>query len=368
MTIENQSVGSKSKILIVDDTLDTVELLKKRFRADGFATVEAYDGEEGLRRVSETKPDLIVLDIMMPKIDGLEVCTRLKSDATTRHIPILMLTAKSEVPDKVRGLDTGADGYITKPFDYKEVSAMVRSLLSKKDATSKLAEKEKFFALDHMVDEVSHEVRNPLVAIGGVARRLQKDLPAGSQARKYADIILKNVETLEKMVEQLIDLKSATIAYPEATHINPMLRDVLAGFADMLSHHRITVIMELQANLPPLQADRQNLARAFANIVENCIEAMDGSKRELTVGTGVQDNFLEIRISDTGKGIPKEKIKNICDPFFTTKTSGPGLGLTFALKTIQNHKGLISVHSEEGVGTTFIIRLPFAPLTTACNG
>ena len=109
------------------------------------------------------------------------------------------------------------------------------------------------------------------------------------------------------------------------------------------------------------------MARAFANIIENSIEAMDGARRKLTIGTGVQDNFLEIRISDTGKGIPREKIKNICDPFYTTKTSGPGLGLTFALKTIQNHKGLINVHSEEGAGTTFIIRLPFPPLTGACS-
>ena len=89
-------VDKKSKILIVDDTVDTVELLKKRFQAEGYETAEAYDGEEGLEKVREEKPDLIVLDIMMPKIDGCEVCGRLKRDEHTRYIPIVMLTAVQE--------------------------------------------------------------------------------------------------------------------------------------------------------------------------------------------------------------------------------------------------------------------------------
>jgi len=127
-------VEKKGKILIVDDAVDTVELLKKRLRFEGYDTAEAYDGEEGLKLVAEYNPDLIILDVLMPKLDGYEVCQRLKSDENTKYIPVLMLTAKSEVADKVKGLDIGADHYLAKPFNYKELSARVRSLVATKAA------------------------------------------------------------------------------------------------------------------------------------------------------------------------------------------------------------------------------------------
>ncbi|MCB2184101.1 MAG: sigma-54 dependent transcriptional regulator [Desulfobulbaceae bacterium] len=122
----------KEKILIVDDTVDTVELLTKRLRADGYDTIAAYDGEEALQRVEESTPDIIILDIMMPKIDGYEVCRRLNQFANRKDFRILMLTAKSTIQDKIKGLDIGADSYLAKPFDYKELAAVVRSLLTRK--------------------------------------------------------------------------------------------------------------------------------------------------------------------------------------------------------------------------------------------
>ncbi|MEW6215036.1 MAG: response regulator, partial [Nitrospirota bacterium] len=143
----------KSKILIADDAVDTVELLKKRLRSEGYDTAEAYDGEEALKQVVEYNPDLIVLDVMMPKIDGYEVCQRLKADENTRYIPVLMLTAKGEVENKVKGLDIGADDYLTKPFDYKELSARVRSLLTIKAAHERLVDVARSGALEQRREE-----------------------------------------------------------------------------------------------------------------------------------------------------------------------------------------------------------------------
>lgn len=349
---------AKTKILIVDDNVDTVELLRKRFRADGYDTGEAYDGEEGLEKVREYEPDLIVLDVMMPKLDGYEVCERLNKDEMTKHIPILMLTAKSEVPDKVKGLDIGADGYITKPFDYKEVAALVRSLLTQKQESKKMAEKEKFDALDHLVDEVSHEVRNPLVAIGGFARRVRESLPEDSKNRKYMDIILQNVEVLERMVHELIALKGATLCYTESSNINEITMNALSMFKHDIEKNRIRLSIEFMDNPPMIYADQENITMAICNLIENAIEAMDGEKRELSITTRVTEGYFEIEVADTGKGIAKDRLKNIYDPFFTSKTYGPGIGLTFAMKTIQSHKGMITVASKENEGTTFVIRLP----------
>lgn len=353
-------MDTKTKILIVDDTVDTVELLTKRLRAEGYETEEAFDGQECLDKVGPYQPDLIILDVMMPKIDGFEACRRIKEDEATKHIPILMLTAKSEIPDKVKGLDTGADSYLTKPFNYKELSANIRSLLSRKDATEKRTEKVKFTALDQMVDEVSHEIRNPLVSIGGFARRIRKNLGEEDPNRKYLDIILQNVATLERMMNHLLGLRQASLNYIEDADINQVVHDAIAKHRSRIDEQRIDLLTDFTSTIPCLRLDQANLSSALANIIENAIEAMEGEIRKLTITTKLIDGTVEISIDDTGRGISREKIKNIYDPFYTGKTHGPGLGLYLALKTIQSHKGTIRVESKEDEGTRFSIRLPIS--------
>lgn len=347
-----------SKILIVDDAVDTVELLTKRFRAEGYDTAEAYNGEEALSKVPEYSPDLIVLDVMMPKLDGYEVCKRLKSDDKTKYIPILMLTAKGEVEHKVKGLDIGADDYMAKPFDYKELSARVRSLLSIKETHEKKAAEEKTGALEQMMDQVAHEIRNPLTSIGGFARKVFSKLPEGDQNKKYMQMIIDDVAVLESMIKQLIELKSMSISMKEPANINEIIRDSLNVFEQDFINKRINVEIDLTENLPMITVDKKLLKRAFCNMIKNAVEAMEADAKILKMTSRISDGAVELRISDTGKGITKEKIKNIFDPMVTSKVYGPGLGLTFALKIIQDHNGVISVESEEGKGTTFTIRFP----------
>lgn len=357
-------MAAKPRILIIDDNIDTVELLRKRLRAEGFDTDEAYDGVLGLEKIRAYAPDLILLDIMMPNMNGYEVCEVINSDETIKQIPKIMLTAKSKVPDKVRGLDIGADDYITKPFDFKEVAARIRSLLAKKLESSEIAEQEKFNALDHFLNEVSHEVRNPLVTIGGFARRVKKNLPEGSKNYQDMDIILQNVEVLERMVHKLISLKSANLCYRESSNINEIVNNALSAYHQEIENKNITLITNFMDNPPIICADQENITMTIAHIIENAIEAMVGEKRLLTLSTCVKERFFEIEISDTGKGIEKSKIKNIYDPFFSSKTYGPGFGLTFALKTVRSHNGSISVESTENQGSTFTIRLPMRSVAT----
>jgi len=350
-------VEKKSKILIVDDAVDTVELLKKRLRFEGYDTAEAYDGEEGLKLVAEYNPDLIILDVIMPKLDGYEVCQRLKSDENTKYIPILMLTAKGEVEDKVKGLDIGTDHYLAKPFDYKEVSARVRSLVATKAAREKLVEEEKLEALEQMMEEVAHEIRNPLTSIGGFARRVYDRLPQGDPNKKYMEMIINDVARLENMMKELLELESTAISYRELTNINDVITEALKLFEQDLEDKGIEVKTELGDNLPLICIDQEQMKMALANLIKNSIEAMQDKLKILKITSRISDGRMEIQVSDTGKGIPKDKIKNIFDTFFTSKTRGPGVGLTFTLKIIQEHRGAISVESEPGKGTTFTIRL-----------
>ncbi|HZV47907.1 MAG TPA: response regulator [Thermodesulfovibrionales bacterium] len=348
----------KSKILIVDDAEDTVELLRKRFRAEGYDTSEAFNGEQALNTVPEYEPDLIVLDVMMPKIDGYEVCQRLKADEKTKYIPVLMLTAKGEVEHKVKGLNIGADDYMAKPFDYKELSARVRSLLSIKATHEKKVEEEKSGALEQMMEQVAHEIRNPLTSVGGFARKVFNKLPEDDPNRKYMQYIIEDVAVLESMIKQLIELKSMTISMKEPSAMNEVVKDSLKIFEQDFAQKAIQVETELREGLPLITADKKLLKRAFCNLIKNAVEAMESGTKTLKVTSRVNGDNLELQFSDTGKGIAKEKIKNIFDPLVTSKVYGPGLGLTFGLKIIQDHKGTISVESEEGKGTTITIRFP----------
>lgn len=351
-------MARKSKILIVDDAVDTVELLRKRFQSEGYDTAEAYNGEEGLNQVDEYNPDLIILDVMMPKLDGYEVCQRLKSDENTKYIPILMLTAKGEVESKVKGLDIGADDYLAKPFDYKELSARVRSLLSIKAAHEKLVEEEKTGALEQMIGEVAHEIRNPLTSIGGFARKVYGKLPEGDPNKKYMEMIIEDVAVLENMIKQLIELKTMAISVKEPTNINDVIKESFKVFELDFEQKGITVETELMDDLPLFLADEKLLKRALCNLIKNSIEAMVERTKLLKVASRLSEGHIEILVSDTGKGIPKENLKSIFDPLVSSKIYGPGLGLTFTLKIIQDHKGTISVESEPGKGTTFTISFP----------
>ena len=153
MVTNPQTVGGK--ILIVDDYPANVKLLERNLQAAGYETLSAADGEEALQKVESDRPDLILLDIMLPKIDGYEVCHRLRADETTAVIPIIMITALKETEDRIRGLEAGADDFISKPFDRGELLARVKSLLQIKYYRSMLAEREKLHAIIH---DLSHGI------------------------------------------------------------------------------------------------------------------------------------------------------------------------------------------------------------------
>ncbi|NVM21732.1 MAG: response regulator [Desulfobacterales bacterium] len=348
----------KGKILIVDDAVDTVELLRKRLRFEGYDTAEAHDGEEGLKLVAEYDPDLIILDVMMPKLDGYEVCRRLKSDENTKYIPILMLTVKGDVADKVKGLDMGADHYLAKPFDYKELSARVRSLVATKAAREKLVEEERLEALEQMMEEVAHELRNPLTSIGGFARRVYDKLSESDPSKKYMKMIINDVARLENMVKKLIELKTVALSYRQPTNINDVIMEAVKSFEPDFEDKGVEVKTELLNNPPLISIDREHMKMALANLIANSIEAMQNKPKILKITSHISDGRMQIQVSDTGKGIPKDKIKNIFDPFLSSKIDGPGLGLTFTLKIVQEHRGTISVESEPGEWTTFNITLP----------
>lgn len=348
----------KQTVLIVDDNIDTVELLRKRLKAEGYNTSEAYDGEEALKKVYETPPDIIILDVMMPKLDGYEVCSRLKSDERTKFIPIIMLTAKSDVESRVKGLDIGADDYVPKPFDYRELSARIRSLLTRKETAERVIEEEKTESVRKLIDSLSHEIRNPIVSIAGFAKKVYDNLPPGDPNKPYLMTILQEAERLERLLREILNLKMIAVGFLENVDPQKIIDEVLEEFEKEIEDKTVEVETEFKETRS-IYIDKEHLKIVLRNIIKNAIEAMEKSiKKILKISVEEIGNDLEIKISDTGKGIPKELIKKIFDPFFTSKIYGPGLGLTVALTIVQYYRGFISIQSEESKGSTFVIRLP----------
>lgn len=232
------------------------------------------------------------------------------------------------------------------------------AILDMKTAREKVTEEERAESLKKMVDEVAHEIRNPLTSIGGFTRRIYERLPEGDPNKEYAKMIIGDVARLENMIRQLIELKTMGASHKEPSNINDIINGAVKLFEKEFKDKNIEVILELMDKPPVVSLDKNRITTAVSHFIKNAIEAMEKTPKLLKIATRIRDEHVEIAVSDNGKGIPDDKIKYIFDPFFTSKIYGPGLGLTFTQRIIQEHMGTISVKSEPGKGSTFTVRLP----------
>ncbi len=349
-------------ILIVDDNLDNVNLLDKILNKSGYRTLKGYNGEEAVKLAREKSPDLILLDIMMPIMDGFTACEIIKQDETTKHIPILMLTAKLEISDKVKGFEIGADDYITKPFHFQELLARIKSRLKLTREHDQTVSRERRKAQDQIVEGVEHEIRNPVVSIGGFARRILEELPDDDRKKKYAQVILKETERLERMVKKSVTLQNLTAGHKEKLDIHTIIDEALKQTITLQEEHQVVIERNFAPDLPKLPLNHENMLIAFIQIISNGLEAIaNGGK--LTICTASNNNSdelpnLEIKITDNGHGIKAEDLKRIFDPFFTSKMSGAGMGLPLTRKIINYHHGTISIKSQPDQGTNVTVTLP----------
>jgi signal transduction histidine kinase len=374
----------KAKILVVDDDVDTVELLVKRLCAEGYDTAEAYDGEQALRQVEEYQPDLVLLDIKMPKIDGYEVCRRLKASEETKFIPIIMLTVKAKVPDKVKGLDIGADDYIPKPFDYRELSRRVRywstvkmeveeRVREIKRLEHELIKSERLAAIGQTVASIAHYMKNILFGLkGGVY------LVNVTPKKDNTDSLQTGWEMVERNIGRISDLVLDLLEYsrdsePEykSCFPNEIANEVCGLIEARAKEYDVEIIHNFDQSLGEVVLDPKGVHRCLLNLVSNAIDAClfdakKGKKWVVQVRT-VLDNDAAVRfeVSDNGCGMDEEVKKKLFSSSFTTKEGrGTGLGLLITQKIVQEHGGTITVDSQPGKGSTFTIRLPYRDIAT----
>jgi len=396
------------KILVVDDVYENVELLEAYLSQAGYQVAKAYDGEEALLQVERDPPDLILLDIMMPRLNGYEVCRRLKSEKRTAFIPIVMITALREREERIRGIEAGADEFLIKPFNKQELMARVRSLLRMKalhdqvEAANRFLEQkvaerteelqralEELKTLDRLktqfVSNISHELRTPLTPIKGyLGAMLQGSLgPLSPAQQRGLEAIQESVERLHKLIDDLLGYVRMESGQVKLTRrpVDPLalLRRAWEKALPLARSNDQTLSLSAPEALPWVLADPEELLRALHHLLENAVKFTPPGGR-ITVAARVQGprpkgepdpqpleaDFVEISVSDTGIGIPEDQLDRIFDRFYqldgstTRERGGIGIGLTIVKQIIEAHGSPIQVESRPGQGSTFRFFLPLA--------
>jgi signal transduction histidine kinase len=392
-------------ILIVDDMPNNLAVMSETLTDAGFDIATALDGERALEQVKYSEPDLILLDIMMPGIDGFETCRRLKANPKTCDIPVIFMTALSDTDSKVRGFELGAVDYITKPFQEHEALARVKTHLRlstlSKNLEQQLMQSEKMSMLGNMVAGVAHEINNPVGCIKGnlpVINHYFEDLlevidvyqksypqPASGVQDTIDDADLaflrqdlpKLFASIQSSIQRIGDISMSLRTYARGDSDRPILCDVHEGINStilILKHrlkaqpHRseIQVVTEYDT-LPPIECYTGPLNQVFMNLMANAIDAIESHNLEtvhrITIKTKLSDDRQSvcIRIKDSGIGMADEVKHKIFEHLYTTKESGKGTGLGLAIAyqiVVEKHGGKIIVDSEVGRGTEFAIVIP----------
>jgi len=340
-------------ILIVEDTEDTVELLRYNLQKEGYKTVTAQNGEEAITALQTHNPDLMLLDIMLPGLNGWEICTALRSRGI--KIPIVMLTAMSTKDDQIKGLTIGADDYLPKPFSVKELILRVKKLLEKEKTikTLKTREKDGTESLGYLI----HELKNSLQVIGGFSKFAMekgdnsKYLYYVNSSAMHMDSLLNDVFLLSRLEkgEGLSPIEKVDITKQLDWAINAVSADTVSKEIDI----HLT-------NSSPCVVNGNSIAirQILLNLLSNAIK-YNRKQGKIWVLTDETDDRIEVSIKDTGYGIPEEEVSKVFEKFYRAKgserASGSGLGLYLVRLLMEAMGGNVTAESKEGVGSTFTV-------------
>lgn len=368
----------KADILIVDDTPTNLDLLFSVLGKKGYHTRPAPSGELALRAAFAKPPDLILLDVNMPGMDGYEVCERLKADERTQDIPVIFLSAMDEVIDKVRAFKVGAVDYIAKPFDVEEVLARIETQLTlyrQRLEIEKLREQERLHfeemarLKDQYVQMVSHDLKTPLSVIIGNASLMMKRGTLTDQADvESVEGIIESGEMMRRLIRDLLDLakiESGVGVQTERVSVNELLEACVVAFIQNAQAKNIALNLSLLDKDVAVNADHDRMVQVLSNLISNAIKyTPEGGQVDVFASHQPDEDVLQITVQDTGLGIPAHDLPRIFDRFYRVERpphqqqSGTGLGLSITKAIIEQHGGTIAADSELGKGTRFVIALP----------
>jgi len=366
-------------VLVVEDTVEVVRVIHTVLRQQ-FRLFTAPNGARGLELALKHLPDVIITDLMMPEMDGYEMTRQLRADPRTRHTPVLMLTARGEVDDRLHGIESGVTEYLTKPFNNRELLSTVQKHAAASERTADRVLTQQMDSLETIAGGLAHEINNPLNYVRNAFTRVRLDVtevfkltaatPDGDADRakiaKLETRTLKMFETAQSGLTRIGETVALMRRYSREGFARvARSHDVFAGARDVAAlvasstGRAVELVLELDGEAF-VECVPEELHQAISNLVQNAVEACEEETGRVVVRGSVDNGVAIIAVSDNGYGISPEDRARIFTPFFTTKAPGKGLGLglTIVWRVVHGLGGSVTVESERGKGTTFFLRLP----------
>lgn len=360
------------RLLLVDDNADVlhflVKVLDKRYEV-----MAVQDGEQAWKHLLDDDPDLVVSDVMMPGISGLELCRRIKSDPRTQDTPVILLTARGTTEHRIEGHRVEADEYIVKPFEPEELVAAVKGLLSGRIRHAEMASRRHAQTLENLMAGMAHELRNAAHQMRSAHAVVFKTARASlasegmdpaqaaefqGRLRKMEGVVGRSLERISSVVSGIGHFAAGKnrSRWRELELDDVVIREV--GVVGVPPDAHVDVRVQCGSGVR-VRAPEQELRMTVINLVENAIKAV-GRKGTVTVSTSRESGRAVLSVKDDGCGIDPADVKKIFDPFFTTRDPGEGMGLGLALsrRTAEDMGGGIEVRSRKNEGTEFIVRMP----------
>jgi signal transduction histidine kinase len=378
---------NKPRILVIDDMSSDIELITEILKKKNYRIASAKNGKTAITKAKAHKFDLILLDVILPDMDGYEICKHLKKFPSTKDIPIIFITVKTDHKSLLRGFEAGAVDYITKPFNELELLARVNTHLELKFSREELKKaKEDAERSDKLksafLSNMSHEIRTPINAIIGFSELLLLHDITDEQNKEYIDIIINNGNVLIELIDDIIEIskiEAGEIKIEETDcPVNKILSELFITFnneKNKLGKKDITIKVNKANDSPDFSiiSDPLRFRQIFSNLIGNALKFTKTGYIEFGY-TFIKDdeidkenNFIRFYVKDTGIGIPKDKHKIIFKRFIqidysnTRKYQGTGLGLSISKSLVKLLGGDIWVDSIEGKGSIFYFTLPYKP-------
>jgi len=361
----------KGNILIVDDTPANLRLLSSMLADQGYKVRSVISGQMALTAAQAAPPDLILLDIRMPDMNGYDVCERLKSDEDTRDIPIIFISAMDATEDKVKAFNVGGVDYVTKPFQLEEVLARVETHLALRYLQSSLQqeiiERDKLIAeLDAYAHTVAHDLKNPLGTLIGFSSMLETSYTelSDEQLLLCVNTIAKSGRKMTNIIEELLlmaSVRKMDDVKTEALDMAAVAAEALARLADMIAEYRAEVI--IPEVWPVAVGYSPWVEEIWTNYVSNALKYGGDPPRVELGGTAVDEPARQVRfwVRDNGAGLSPEDQARLFTPFaqiHRARAEGHGRGLSIVQRIVEKLGGQVGVESQVGQGSLFFFTLP----------
>lgn len=370
--LRSMSAIIKSSLLIVDDNSENLGALANLLKLKGYNPRGALSGEKALNSVSLSLPDLILLDIKMPEMDGYEVCRRLKASDRTRDIPVIFISALDDVFDKVKAFEIGGVDYITKPFQAAEVLARVNTQLQllrqKLQLQEEIRKKQQTQeALEIFVRAVGHDMRNPISGMNYLVKACLEEARASGKTcldlptlESFSD----GCDRLLNLVNSLVNSQRRSLALGESLSFEPIsiyqLCQNLLYWKQRYERRDSYLGFEIPEHFPEVMADSQQLSRVFDNLLDNALKYNPpGVKVVVAVDENVgEKGFVGIAVTDNGVGMPNpQDLFELGRRGDAVGVEGSGFGLYICQQIVRAHGGTIGVQSSPGQGSKFLLTL-----------